>query len=496
VDRLDFELPEFTRLSWVSDAAREVWEARLHRITRAWLELEWRSVAAGLRCCGVTLVSAADLVEKAGEWARYDLSGVPLEICGQSPGGGEPVVYRVVVGAAPSVRAFRDAWDAGDDEKMGRLLGYPACCVEFSRRVSEEEGLTDTTWPMAVATVEPENGGRCLEVAGPPEANTLWRWMGVRSVPHLPCRFDCEVTVGLGRTFVAAGRDAGFGEEMDWLLEILSWPVEWSALHGIAEIKTPVLKVSASTDATATKYVVRRHGAAYPAEGAQGLKFPYRMPRVTMTEARAFRRGLANPLSVTGELPDWYAPDNKFASVSALKRATEPIVEVATATLGRAAGAVLDLGCGNGARLREIRDANPEIVPYGIDSDAAAVEHAGALFPEFADNFVAGDPCEDDRLWPSGRRYALALLMPGMLLEAGPQRAARLKDRLAERCDHVLVYARGDWLTKYRDLQGLARRAGFALLSAGTEVRASLARLRVASVEQDAAAALSVEGAP
>jgi SAM-dependent methyltransferase len=215
-----------------------------------------------------------------------------------------------------------------------------------------------------------------------------------------------------------------------------------------------------------------------------------------MTEARGFRLGLANPLKTLEELPDWYAADNGFASVAALKRATQPIVEVATAALGSAAGAVLDLGCGNGARLKEIREANPQCVPYGIDIDPSRVEHACVLFPEFADNFVAGDPLGNDQLWSGGRRYAIVLLMPGMLLQAGPERAAKLKARLAECCDQVLVYADGDWLTKYRDLRGLARRAGLALLSAGTEVTASLATLREPSKDEAAAAALSAEAVP
>lgn len=305
MDRLDFTLPEFTRVSWVSDAAREVWEPRLKRITLAWLELEWRSVLEELRRCGVTIVSAHGLVDRAGDWAHHGLSGVPLEIVGQTQedvsvatgvGLGEPCIYRVVVGTPDSVRVFRHAWDAGDDQEMGRLLGVPPCCIEFSRSVWGDEGLSDTTWPMAVGTVQPENGSQSIEVAGPPETNILWRWMGVRPVPHLPCRFDCPASADLGRMFIEAGRRAGFGEEMDWLLDILSWPVEWSALHGIAEIKTPVLKVSTRTDATATKYTVRRQGTAYPAEGARGLHFPYRRPRVVMTERPAFQRGLANPL--------------------------------------------------------------------------------------------------------------------------------------------------------------------------------------------------------
>ena len=69
--------------------------------------------------------------------------------------------------------------------------------------------------------------------------------------------------------------------------------VEWSGLHGIAEIKTPVLKISARTDATAQKYTVRWSGTGYPDEGATGLRFPYRAPaRKPMAEGRRFRRAL------------------------------------------------------------------------------------------------------------------------------------------------------------------------------------------------------------
>jgi hypothetical protein len=62
---------------------------------------------------------------------------------------------------------------------------------------------------------------------------------------------------------------------MDWLDEVLAWPVEWSALHGIAEIRTPIAKVAMQTDATASKYTIQYPGRGYPREGARGLVFPY-----------------------------------------------------------------------------------------------------------------------------------------------------------------------------------------------------------------------------
>jgi hypothetical protein len=82
----------------------------------------------------------------------------------------------------------------------------------------------------------------------------------------------------LAKKLIDIGRAAEYVDEMDWLPEILSWPIEWSALHRIAEIKTPVLKASARTDATPCRYTVRRQGDNYPLEGIRGLNFPYRLP--------------------------------------------------------------------------------------------------------------------------------------------------------------------------------------------------------------------------
>lgn len=300
MERLDFTLPDFTRLSWVSDRAQEAWGPRLERISAAWQEVEWLAVAAGVRRCAVTAAAAAG-PERAARWAARGLQALPVEVAADGP---RPSDARLVVGRPQDVSDFRGAWQAGDQEAMGRLLGSPPCCHEFFRRVWVDEGLDDTTWPMAVATGPVPPGSRSVEVAGPPQSNILWRWVGVRAVPHLPCRFDCPATVAAADAFAAVGRGAGYGTEMDWLREVLDWPVEWSALHGIAEVKTPVFKLSTRTDATAGKYVVRRRGTRYPAEGAQGLAFPYQMSRPPLlTLSPGFRRGLDNPLPPEAPAP-------------------------------------------------------------------------------------------------------------------------------------------------------------------------------------------------
>jgi hypothetical protein len=244
-----------------------------------------------------------DLVAEAPIWAEAGLAALPLVVEGAGDSSysavserlrvDSPFRIRVVIGTVDELAAFKRAWDEPDQEAIGSMLGYPSCCREFFRDVWVECGMVDPTWPMAATSAGAEISDRVVEIDGPPQANILWRWMGVRAVPHLPCCSDCAASIELADAMLRVGREAGFEEEVEWLLEILSWPLEWSALHGIAVIKTPVLKVTTMTDATPYTYAVRRAGSRFPREGARGLEFPYRASRRSLSSSRAFERGLA-----------------------------------------------------------------------------------------------------------------------------------------------------------------------------------------------------------
>ena len=488
MERLNFTLPDFTRISWVSDLAREIWEPRLTQITKAWLEIEWLSVVSGVRHCCLTTVTPEEFVSKAGEWAKQGLNALPLQIQGFSNYSysstsikaelGQPFGFRIAIGTAENVSAFQKAFDAGDDREIGRLLGFPPCCHKFFQETWVEQGLVDTTWPMAVNTALPSEKIQHIDVTGFPEANILWRWMGIRAVPHLPCSFNCQATIEFGKKMIEVGREAGYHSEMEWLLEILNWSVEWSALHGIAEIKTPILKVSTRTDATPTKYVVRREGKTAPLEGAKGLNFPYSTPRQPLlTSSSGFQRGLDNPISTVVEYPEWYATDNGFNSRFTMENCHKPIVATAVATLSGNGGNILDIGCGNGALLKKIYEANSKTIPFGVELQPSSIEHGKEILPQFTGNLICGNMFEEDAIWSDDRHYALAILMPGRLIDAGTEQSAKLKERLEKHCDRLLVYAYGDWLTRYENLAGLSEAAGIELLSSDVNARVSLAKL-------------------
>jgi SAM-dependent methyltransferase len=229
---------------------------------------------------------------------------------------------------------------------------------------------------------------------------------------------------------------------------------------------------------------VRRRGAAFPAEGANGLSFPFEAPvKLHLSETRGFQRGIEHAVSVSAPRPSWYASDNGFESIAAMDDAHRPIVTAAVAALAGRRGNIVDLGCGNGALLDKIVASTRGVVPFGVDVDPTRIEHARTLHSNGADNFIDADIFDESELWSGDRRFALAVLMPGRLLEAGPERSAALRSRVGSRCDQLLVYAYGDWLAD-GGLTALARRAGLQLLNETNGGRVALATIVDTALEE------------
>ena len=422
-----------------------------------WAAMEPQSVAMGLRRCCLLNVAPRDFVERAAQWTALGLVGLPLGTVRnqgyasrqQRPRPDETFDYRVVVGRAEDTRVFKDAYDASDHEQLGGLLGYPSCCTSFFRRVWSEDRLADTTWPMAVGTPGAVVDGLTLESGADPFCNILWRWIGIRAVPHLPCSFHCAGTIALGEAHSDVARESGHASEFGWLTDILSWPLEWSALHGIAEIKTPILKFVTNTDATAERLVVRLRGLAYPAEGARGGRFPYQ-PDIAAED------GAHDQSQIKREA--WFVRDNGFGSLEAMQKAHASLLDAAMSVLTpqRTPPAVVDLGCGNGALLRSLLDRRPDARLFGVEIDEDRARRSRRVLPE-GHRVIVGDLASADRL-PLPDRIDLALVSIRRIVELAPERRQQLMSWLRARVRALLVYAYDDTLRSGgRDLVSIAR---------------------------------------
>lgn len=442
--RLPFRMPDFNRCSWVSDRARQVWEPRIKRISHAWQRVERQSVIAGVRRAALISVWPDQRTELETELARMGLVAEELsraragKIYSNSlkvPQAGELYTLRLAVGKADAVQRLSQAYVSKDAIAIGAEFGYPECCAAFFDRYWNREQIKDTTWPMAVGTTSASvSTAFRVECEGSEYANILWRCSGIRAVPHLPCSFDCAGTVQLGQKMIRIGRDLGLCSEMDDLLTILSWPVYWSALHGIAEIKTPIFKQVVNTDATPFKYSVLRRGADYPSEGPAGTGFPFAQFEVRKKSAPG---ALTKISSVAGSLAHTFQR-NGFKSVMAMDKAHQTLVSASREILGSAGGNVIDMGCGDGTLLRKIVALADNLIPYGVDLDSKVVAAAQAQMPPFADNIRVRN------LWDAANAFDLHFKLVLMAVcrfdEVTRERANEMLHYLTESADAVLFY--------------------------------------------------------
>lgn len=424
--RLNFELPEFFRIIWASPTAREVWEPRIQRIASAWIELERLAVVEGIKPGTLQSCSPDKLVDLSRWAAKHGLVCIPIhqQLTVDGYGNqtlavqpGKPWEYRVFIGWPLSVGHFAGYWEKQDNKGIGRFLGFPPCCRDFFDRVWVKEGLKDTTLSMIG-----DSHNEINRVAGPVECNILLRWLGVRLVSHLPCSFDCAYTKKLGQELALLGRRKGFEQEMGWIEDLLSWPIKWDSLHGVATITTPCFRLVVNSTALSSKVTIEREGTTYPAEGARGNEFPFRSTQRLMF--------------VKSE--DDYT-DNGFKTRKAMSDAHNIVLSAVRAAFDNEDlhDKVVDLGCGNGLLLEKIAEQYPSVRLCGV-------EQSGGKHQRAARRLIGHDPdlylgnLYDDHYW--NPPYGVAILSANRLLEVDEQDARTLLQRLQDGTKKVILY--------------------------------------------------------
>jgi hypothetical protein len=166
--------------------------------------LDLRLVAYGVR--PMALVHGPEaVVTDLGDWARargmFALLS-PRQFVYQTDVGKPGYAnYTVPEPAVPGSGAWRGVLVSPDvhhvllgwlsllfrwDDFLGRLLGYPECCVKaFAER-----------WPVAAREHQGDLAPMILDSVGPHDwrLNLLGRYFGVELLPHFPCSLACEAS--------------------------------------------------------------------------------------------------------------------------------------------------------------------------------------------------------------------------------------------------------------------------------------------------------------
>lgn len=406
-ERLPFQMPEFLRTVWVSEAARAYWEPKIQAVSLVWGQIERATVLHGLRPGTLQSITPENLpdmqrwcvsksllmliVGMEGTQGAYGNAAVPYQ-------PGQPFTYRVYMGADPE--AFFTT--RHDNFAVGKALGFPPCCTQFFDEWWRARGWRDLAYPALCG----EEGDVLFELfRRAPHANLLLRHLGVRPVFHLPCSFACEATQRLGYEIAALMRTLGYEREEGWAHTLLSMPMEWSSLHGVAMVVTPLFKLVYDSDPLPSKVTLRLRSPVYPQHGATSSTFPFTMEK----PLRVVKRHL-----------------NGFTSLEAMEQGHRFILGALPRKL---TGPVLDLGCGDGTLMRTIHQQYPETTVSGVESqDELAKADSRIVVAN-----VFG--------WRGWGEYSCVLLAMQRLLEVPQTRAMELLATICQHAAMVLLYS-------------------------------------------------------
>lgn len=422
---------------WSSPGARDTWRPILDKARAGWGELEPLSVSEGLRDSALFILSIRELVEATrgaqSQGLRVTVLGESVRVEGYSanvPSAGGTSGVRVAIHRPGLESQWLKVWEDQDDEGIGTLLGFPPCCIEFFSRVWRTERRQDPT-PFMEGLEEP----------GDPKANILFRWLGVRLVPHMPCSFVCKETERQATAMASLARSKGLDDEVTAIEQVLAQPVKYSALHGIGMIETPSFRFAFSTDWSPVLKTFSRE-----AVGGEDLD---RTIRVS---------------------PSQSANDNGFPSEELMDSSHLVIVQA----VGGCESAI-DLGCGDGTLLSKLTEGRVGKWT-GIELRAPVAHRGSKRYPLV--RFVVGRVEEIVTQCPETLgEHDVILLMPGRLIELGEEKARTIRRALKAIGRRLVVYAYGDWLRRFPGLEALTKAAGFPRLgevySNGLEVQAA-----------------------
>jgi len=260
------------RVSWVGPQARDHWQPLLERLPEF---LEDVTVFSGSELkgrCAIRLVpeTSLDRLRELSKRLGVELASLPSNALPTAistrPGAHRAQI--ILAGDEPTVRRALTAWESGAIEDLQLLLDLPPCCA------AQAMGY------KAAPTIE-NSIHRLTSHANPaiiPESipfHPLLCHLGLSVLPIFPCRLDCIGALESAYQFLRTGTVAGYDKEARDFLEVLSWSLSWSELHGVTEVKTPGFKFCDLSERDLGPKRILRVGTGQVKFAGVGLHFPF-----------------------------------------------------------------------------------------------------------------------------------------------------------------------------------------------------------------------------
>jgi hypothetical protein len=305
----NINIESFTSINFVSREAKEVWRPIIYDCAELVQELELLSVAEDQRKCAWRTVAVEDVHMLTIKCLKLGLNTYPIQNIGSWGQGfthktqpaikGKPMsTYCIITKKIEYAQEYQAAFDKGDHKKQGELLGFPKCCTEFF--IKNWPKYFDPVWQCAYNYLQIEakklilkinNKNILMDVNHPKNSfyfnysscfsNPLLRYIGLRIGFHIPCSFNCDNSIKIAKERLSICKSQKDKDNSKLLILLLSMPMEWSLLHGIAKIKMPIFYLRTNSMPTEEKYIIRLYGDFIPREAMKGSEFPFNFEEKT-----------------------------------------------------------------------------------------------------------------------------------------------------------------------------------------------------------------------
>jgi hypothetical protein len=143
-------------------------------------------------------------------------------------------IYGVVAQDLDTAEEFVEAFKSRDDKKIGKLHGYPDCCVDtYSKRLSY-----DPIYEMTKETSDFDTINDRIMEYNPLLLQHLRYW-GPKIVPWFPCNLKCKKSESLAEEWLDRLLKVDRTLTTN-ILDILKMPTEWSLLNCQVIVKHPL----------------------------------------------------------------------------------------------------------------------------------------------------------------------------------------------------------------------------------------------------------------
>jgi len=250
------EIPSFSRIAWRKGNQDNA--QLLQRWAEEFNRAELSTVVNRVRDCGIYLVEEAKYQEECFNFNKIGLIFLPIQKVRRAPGllqSSSPSEANYFIQCAVSYSEEKaqklveclQSGGAGCTAKIGKLLGYPSCCIDFLSKYSGGKEAMDPIFISAKRTKEAiisrkkvPDGRRIPKkveaetvfVEAFPETNVILRSFGVKTIPHIPCSFVCKKSQEISKKFLQ------FMPSKNSLLKFLAEPITWNEYKGVAIIDT------------------------------------------------------------------------------------------------------------------------------------------------------------------------------------------------------------------------------------------------------------------